>query len=328
MNRLEKTAQLALFDYLELEPKQALLIVAARDQAPVANLFRKVAEKAKSDVFILELPGNHDRRTLHSLFSRNFINTAEKVLVLAPRLDTASINWLRQQTRSRVVICPVMEEEAVQRSAKTDLRRLRERCRKIADILTIGKTIKVTSKAGAALEMSIHQHRGALEATPLQSGLMCTSMPTGRAYIAPISNTVNGELILNGVAGERNSSSAIITIKVMDGKIKMIRGGKEAMALRRRLRTSGAELVDGSVVKSKTGTARTVLEIGFGMNEFARLGQSELEDEKTLGTIHLGFGRRLGSAKLTEIVARGLITEPTVSIDSRTIMQDGKLMFE
>ncbi len=328
MNRLEKTAQLALFDYLELLPKHSLLLVAGREQAPVSGIFRKVAEKAKVEVFLLELPGNSGRHTLHSALSRSLINTADRVLVLAPNLDTPSINWLRQQTRSQVLICPPMEEEAVQRCAKTDLRRLRERCRKIADILTIGKTITLTSKSGTALEMSIHQHRGVMEAAPLNGDFPCTSMPTGRAYIMPAGNTVNGQIVLNGVAGERAASAAGIAMKVVDGKIKLIRGGREAVALRRRLRLSGAELLEAGGARVKTGTARTVLEIGLGMNEHARAGQSELEDEKILGTIHLGFGRRLGPLKTTEIVARGLIFEPTISIDSRTIMQDGKLLFE
>ncbi|MDZ7306326.1 MAG: hypothetical protein ONB49_04600, partial [candidate division KSB1 bacterium] len=192
MNRLEKTAQLALFDYFELAPKHSLLLVARREQATVAGIFRKVAERARVEVFLLEMPGNSGRRTLHSPLVRNLINTADQVVVLIPDLDTPSLNWLRQQTRSRVLICPPMEEEAVQRCARTDLRRLRERCRKIADILTIGKTITLTSKTGTALDMSIHQHRGALEAAPLNGDLPCTSMPTGRAYIMPVPNSVHG----------------------------------------------------------------------------------------------------------------------------------------
>ena len=325
MNRLEKAAQLSLFDCLDLKPKQSLLLVSTARQSPLAQVFRKVAHKAKLEVFFLEIPETPNKSPLLPSLSRNLLGAVDRIVLLAPHIDPESVNWLRQQTRSRVVIWPLLEEDAIARATHTDFRRLRERSRKLADILTIGRNLKVQIENGYVLEMNIHQRHGVIEAVPLASEQFCTSMPSGRAYIQPVTNSVNGEIFLQGIAGQHGHSNPTVNLKIVEGKITYIKGGKGAVELRRRLRSA---LSIAETEAAKPGDSRYLVEIGFGMNENAKMWQSELEDEKVLGTAHLGFGRRSGPGKTPEVAARGIIMNPTIIIDGREIMQNGKLMFE
>lgn len=327
MNRLEKAAQLALFDSLDLQPKQIVLLAATPKLSAAAQVFRKVAEKAHVEVFFLEIPQAHNKRPFLSPLARQLLNSVNHVVLLAPPLDADSMNWLRQQNASRVIIWPQLEEETIQRCAATDFRRLRERCRKLADILTIGRSLKLRLASGTEMEMTMNQRRGHIEAAPPNGEEYCCSLPSGRAYIVPQVSSVNGEALLHAVAGEASHRTQPIRIKVVDGRLKLIKGGKSSNGLRRRLRPA-AEAPDSAAVPGKSGSGRHVVEIGFGMNENARLGQSEMEDEKVQGTVHLGFGRRGTGGKPHEVLARGIILNPTIIIDGREIIREGKAMFD
>ena len=327
MKRLEKAVQHTLFDCLGLQPGQSLLVIAHSKQLELAHQFRKTAERNKLELFILELPSSHNKRPLFSLLSKSLIAVSDKVLLFCSHVDSESVMWLRQQKETPVVVWPHADEEKVIRCMDVDFRRLRERSRKVSDILTIGRTLTITSESGTSLEMSIHQRSGTLEMIPLDQNQFCASIPLGRAFITPVANSANGEILLDRVAGQRSSSSEAIVIKVLEGKLNQIRGGKGADGLRKRLRAPSTKS-ENPKKRTKSDTSRRFVEIGFGMNEIAKLGQNELEDEKVLGTAHVGLGRRDSSSKSIKALSKGIISNPTVSIDGREIMQKGKLMFE
>lgn len=326
MNRLEKAAQLALFDGLNVQPKQTVLLVAQPKLAPAAQIFRKVAEKERVEVLFLEIP-NHNKHPLISPLARNLITNVERVVLLVSYIDAESLHWLRHQSRSRVVVWSQLEEETILRCANVELKKLRERCRKLADILSIGRNITLRLESGQVLEMSIAQRRGHAEVLPVENEMFCTSLPWGRAFSSTQASTVSGEMLLNGIAGERGFSTQPIQIKFVDGKLTLIKGAKNANIMRRRLRATWttAESSDGA---AKPSVGRSCVEIGLGLNEHAKLGQSALEDEKVSGTVHLGFGRRSTPARPAEILVHGIVVNPTLIIDGREIMQKGKLTLE
>jgi leucyl aminopeptidase (aminopeptidase T) len=223
------------------------------------------------------------------------------------------LNWLRQQNRARVILFPQVDDEAILPSLETEQRPIRERCRKLADILTIGRNLQLAATNGTALTMPIGHARGKAEVTPFLAETFYAALPIGRAYLTPQIDSVQGEIFLDGVAGARGTATPAIYIKVVDGRIKLIKGGKMAETLRRQLRVQSAD-------------ARQVVEIGFGLNDKARLGNSEFEDEKVLGTVHLGFGRLPSGSKIPEIFARGILQAPTVTIDGKKIIEEGKVL--
>ncbi|MEK7728871.1 MAG: hypothetical protein AAB354_10690 [candidate division KSB1 bacterium] len=326
MNRLEKAAQLALFEGLDLQPKQTLLLVAQPKLAPAAHVFRKVAEKERVEVLFLEIP-NHNKHPLISPLTRNLIAHVERVVLLASYLDPESLHWLRHQSRSRVIVWPQLEEETIARCANSDLKKLRERCRKLADILTIGRNLTLRHESGLELELSLAQRRGHAEVLPLENEMFCASLPCGRAFSSTQASSVSGEMLLNGIAGERGFSTQPIHVKMVDGKLTLIRGAKNANIMRRRLRATWTTAESGDSA-AKPSVGRSCVEIGLGLNEHAKLGQSELEDEKVSGTVHLGFGRRSTPARPAEILVRGIVVNPTLIIDGREIMQKGRLTLE
>jgi leucyl aminopeptidase (aminopeptidase T) len=249
-----------------------------------------------------------------SVFSRTSLQAADLAIIILPKLDNESLNWLRQQNRTKVIVFSQIDDEAVLPSLETDQRQLRDRSRKLADILTIGRALQLTTKNGTALKMSIAQNRGSAEMVPLSPETYFVSLPLGRALVTPAASSVEGEIVLEYLAGSHSGTPSNVYLKVVDGRVTLIKGGKTANELRRRLRLAGAN-------------ARMVVEIGFGLNDQARLGNSEFEDEKVLGTAHLGFGRMPSASKIPEIFARGILQAPTATIDGKKIIEEGKVLF-
>jgi leucyl aminopeptidase (aminopeptidase T) len=314
LNKLEKAAKLVLIDGLELQPKQSILLVSDVKQTHAALAFHSVAAKAHVEINSLLLSSRPNGQPQLSSFSKNLIQAAEFAVALLAKPDADSLNWLRQQNRTRVILFPQIDDETIQPCLEADQRVIRERSRKLADILTIGRALQLTTANGTSLKMSIAHRRGNAEITPLLPDSYFAALPIGRAFLMPDINSVEGEIFLDGVAGTRGSLSSNIYLKVVDGRVTLIKGGKAADELRRRLRQAEA-------------SARMVVEIGFGLNDKARWGNSEFEDEKVLGTAHLGFGRLPSGSKISELFAKGIIQAPSVTIDGKKIIEAGKVLF-
>jgi leucyl aminopeptidase (aminopeptidase T) len=314
LNKIEKLAKLVLLDCLELQPKQSVLLVSEVKQTHAALAFHSVAAKAHLELISFSLAERPNGEPRLSPFSKNSIQAAELAIIILPKLDNDSLNWLRQQSRTKVIVFSPIDDETVLPSLETDQRQLRDRSRKLADILTIGRTLLLNTNNGTSLKMSIAQSRGSAEIIPLLSEVYYVSLPLGRAFVAPVANSVQGEIVLDDLAGIRTGASSCIHLKIVDGRITLIKGGKTANDLRRRLRLAGAN-------------ARMVVEVGFGLNDKARLGNSVFEDEKVLGTAHLGFGRPTSGSKIPEIFACGILQSPSVMIDGKKIIEEGKVLF-
>jgi leucyl aminopeptidase (aminopeptidase T) len=106
-----------------------------------------------------------------------------------------------------------------------------------------------------------------------------------------------------------------IRIAVRDGYAEEITGGPEARQLIALLEPHGRD-------------ARTVAEFGIGTNDRAKLTGVILEDEKVMGTIHIAFGdnKSMGGSVRVASHLDGLVKQPTVWFDDRTIMERGRFV--
>lgn len=313
MSTVEKAARFTLLEFLEMKPGQPLLLAADPRTAPISHTFRKVANAERLETMFLELPGLQKERTSLSEIFHKILQAVQTALVIRAAADPATINYLRTQTHTRVVLVAGATEESLRRCTETNYERLADRCRKLTDILTIGRTLKLTTAEGTDLKVSIAQMRGTAESVPLVGSYACGSLPPGRAFITPVSHSGQGVIVLPSVADQR-STMPPLRLAIRDGRITHIKGGQAAQVLRQLLRRGGAD-------------ARLVVEIGFGLNDRARLGESALEDEKVLGTMHIGFGNFTSTSKTPAVYARGIISAPSLTIDGQKIMREGQFTF-
>ena len=92
-------------------------------------------------------------------------------------------------------------------------------------------------------------------------------------------------------------------------------------------KTGKKEFAD--TLAAATGDKDKIAEFAIGLNPEAQFINDSLVDEKVLGTIHIAIGDNKGPAyggKNSSSIHWDLImTHPTVEIDGKTIMENGKL---
>jgi leucyl aminopeptidase (aminopeptidase T) len=106
-----------------------------------------------------------------------------------------------------------------------------------------------------------------------------------------------------------------LRVTVEDGLAVDFVGGKTAEILRNLIESVG------------TKSARNLAELGIGCNHAAKIIGVTLEDEKSLGTCHIALGSNAFFGGIVEagIHIDGVITAPTISLDSLCIMRNGQL---
>ena len=142
------------------------------------------------------------------------------------------------------------------------------------------------------------------------------NLPSGESFLMPEEGNSDGVLFIDAaVAGIGKIHSQPIKVVIKDGYAVEFSGGAEAK-----------ELESALIKFGKAGM--NVAELGIGTNHEASVSGNILEDEKVMGTIHVAFGNNIsmGGTCNVGIHIDGVVTQPTVFIDQKKIMENGKLL--
>jgi leucyl aminopeptidase (aminopeptidase T) len=216
----------------------------------------------------------------------------------------------------RVATFPGITKDVMIRGMNADYNKISKLTVKLKEILETGKSIRVTSALGTDISFSI-EGRNAYASKGLfhdkgESG----NLPTGEAFLAPVEGTSNGVFIVDGsMAGLGLIKNANIRIEVENGYAVKITGGILAKKLNQQLDAVGKE-------------ARNIAEFGIGTNDSAKLSGVLLEDEKVMGTIHIALGNNLSMGGKIDVPIHldGVVKKPTVYMDDKLLMKNGKLL--
>ena len=219
LSTVEKAARFALLELLEMKPGQPLLLAAEPRTAPISQAFRKVANAERLETIFLELSARAKNHAALPDIMHKILQVVEHALIIRSAADPLTINYLRAQTHTRVVLVAGADEASLGRCTETNHKRLSERCRKLADILTIGRTLKLTAENGTDFKVSIVQMRGTAESAPLNSSYICGSLPPGRTFVTPVAHSAQGVIVLQTVAGQSSGSTHPMHLVIRDGKI-------------------------------------------------------------------------------------------------------------
>ena len=213
---------------------------------------------------------------------------------------------------ARVATMPMITEEMMQRRAMlADYHAIKKLTMKIVARLDRASEVEATSPAGTELRLGIKGRRAYPDTGIIHEPGDFGNLPAGEAFIAPLEGTAEGLVVVDGsMVGTLREK---IRIKVEKGKAVEIRG-KRADKLVKMLTKAGKE-------------AFNLAEFGIGTNPNARLTGIVLEDEKVLGTCHIALGDNstFGGRVRAGIHVDGTFLRPTVRLDGRKIMEQGKL---
>jgi leucyl aminopeptidase (aminopeptidase T) len=216
----------------------------------------------------------------------------------------------------RVATFPGITEEVMIRRMNADYKKIAKLSIKLVEILSQGKKIKVTAPAGTDISFSIEGRKAIASKGLFHEKGESGNLPTGETYLAPVEGTANGVFVVDGsMAGLGLIKNANIKIEVENGYATKITGGVLAKKLTQQLDAVGKD-------------ARNIAEFGIGTNDSAKLSGVLLEDEKVMGTIHIALGNNvsMGGSVNVPLHLDGVVKKPTVYMDEKILMKDGKLL--
>lgn len=240
----------------------------------------------------------------------------ESDVVLAPTTYSITHTQARANACSkgaRIASMPGITKDTILRTLTIDYQQVAQLSKKIAGLLTIASKAELTSPSGTNMVFSL-KGRDAIADT----GLFLNpgdfgNLPAGEAFIAPQEGKSQGILVFEACFGDTPLKKPV-AFEVKKGKII------------RALTTSKTAKEIEAVLNKIGPKARNIAELGVGTNKMAKPGKGILEVEKIYGTCHVALGNNayFGGEVDVPYHVDGLIINPTLKLDNKTIIKNGK----
>lgn len=319
MSDLNKSSMIALRDCMNLKSNETLLVVTDNSTLSIGqSLFevgKSLAEEATLIVMqerkvngeeppfqIAELMGKYDA-------------------VICPTKKSLTHTAARRnacEKGARVATMPGITEKVMIRTMGADYIKIAERTYKLTEILDKGKMAHVTSDIGTDIYLPINGINAISSTGFVKEKGKYGNLPSGESFLMPEESKTEGIFVVDGsFASIGKIYDEPIRITVEKGFAVKIEGGEEADKLKAALEPLGKQ-------------AYNIAELGIGTNDQAIVTGEILEDEKVMGTAHIAVGNNMsmGGTCNVGIHVDGVFLNPTVKIDDRIILKNGKLMIK
>ena len=187
--------------------------------------------------------------------------------------------------------------------------------KKVARLFTLARKIKVRNRAGTDLDLRVVGRRGGAVTGLCKRPGEATGVPDIEAYIAPIEESTNGTLIIDGSTSVTGIVRQPIKIEFAQGRATEITGGREARVLLKILRDA------------QNRAAFNAAEFGMGLNPLAHIRGAIIEDEAAFGTAHIALGdnSKLGGKNKAPLHIDLVFKQACVELDGKTVLKDRRL---
>jgi hypothetical protein len=343
-NRDWSKAATNIFEALRIDSGDRLAVLYNSldgQKKSLADALAGLAKQRGIPIFseVLELPEGHDSTGLEARLCRFFEGTrpenrkffftaAKRHFGPARRAVHRLISVDPKKLYGYTISLAADDADIISDLAATSPNALWERGQKLKAILTESTKITITSKKGTNLTFDWEKDR--------RKYLVSAGFPHthedrwdnmgGEVYTAPLHETVNGRLVIDGAIANIGLVDGTIVVDIKNGKGSINRNDSTAPA--RQLDELDEEL-------NIYPCACVVGEFGIGTTPGLKLTGELLNDEKVEGTIHIAFGDSYsadGSGGENDCDAHTdcIILSPTVDmlIDGKGIrmMDEGKFL--
>jgi leucyl aminopeptidase (aminopeptidase T) len=301
---------------MKVKKNETVLVVTDEPQRSVGMALWAEARKVAKEALIVEIAPRDTNGAEPPAPVAALMGMAD--VVLCPTSKSLTHTDARRKAckkGARIATLPGVTEDSMRRTLSADYERIARLSKKIAKILTKGKSAHVTTATGTNLVMDIstrvcHEDTGLTH----KKG-ESTNLPAGEAYLAPLEGKSEGMLVVDGSMAGIGLLPRPLIIEVSKGYATKISGGPQASALKRLVKPFG-----------KAGL--NIAELGVGTNYKAKVTGLVLEDEKVLGTIHVALGDNTSMGGKVHVSSHldGVVLGPTLKIDGKLILDKGRLV--
>lgn len=251
-------------------------------------------------------------------------------------------NWqLEDRKTLRAIWTPGVTVDMFRRTAGIDYGLLQRRCDAIAKAMTGACSIHVTSPAGTSIFVPVTGRVPFRDDGNFTVGGTGGNVPAGEVFISPFPASAEGIIVFDGSISLNDRDIIVkepVKVVYKGGFITEIAGGEEAALLResieageRKAREFEAEGKLGPGEGEKYArNARSLGELGIGLNPAAEIRGNMLEDEKAFHTCHFAIGSNYDNDAEAMIHLDCLVRNPTIIVNypdgSNTVIEQGGIL--
>jgi aminopeptidase len=317
LTKLDSASQIAIRDCMGAKKDEKILVITDELKREIGLSLHENAIRLGFQSLLIEMKSGRINGEEPSPVIAELMQKFD--IVLCPTTKSLTHTDARRNASAngvRIATFPGITNEVMIRGMNADYNSISKRTVKLSEILESGNKIHVTSTIGTDITFSIVGRKAYASKGLFHASGESGNLPTGEAFLAPVEGTANGVFIVDGsMAGLGLIKNANIRIGVENGYATKITGGILAKKL--------------NVILDEVGKdARNIAEFGIGTNDSAKLSGVLLEDEKVMGTIHIALGNNvsMGGSVNVPIHLDGVVKKPTVWMDGKLLMKDGKLL--
>lgn len=324
---------MGLFDAaLTIGAEPTLVFQPKKSQLEFAHesVIAAIADEPEIVISISRLKLGKDRRGLQKPYSNGDINYDSILHYLLYGKKTVRGFWSPGVTRDIFVS-----------TLPIDYEQLKKTCSRLKKKLEGSLALQITSRAGTDLTIGTRGRQVFVDDGDFSRPGSGGNLPAGEIFISPELGVSEGVIVIDGSIACRRGviiTRTPITLEVEGGRVTAIKGKAEAeelletvtMAEKKALTMEKEGKLPAGMGETYACNARSLGELGIGLNPEASILGNMLVDEKVYGTCHIAIGSNYDGETPALIHLDGLIKKPTIEVISahgrrEKIMAEGKL---
>lgn len=317
MDKLMSAAMIAVKDCMAVKEEECVLVITDEPLRKIGYVLWEAARSLGAEAIITEIIPRKSNGEEPPSPVVELMKLTDVVLI--PTSKSLSHTESRRNASKagvRIATLPGINEDMMVRTLNADYELIAERSNKLAGIISRGSNVSITTEKGTDINLVIEGRDGHSDTGLNHNPGDFSNLPAGEAYVAPLEGKSSGIVVFDGsMAGVGKLSNEVIRVKVEEGFATEISGGKGAEKLL-------------SIMTPFGKFAFNLAELGIGTHDKALITGRVLEDEKAIGTIHIAFGDNKSMGGTVRVASHldGVVMKPTVAVDGKVIMEEGRLL--
>ena len=307
---LMKSATVAAKENLAVKPGEEVVVVVDNAHKKFGEVFAYVCKEIGANITMIEI----EETGRHGAEPPKPVAAALKAcdVFFMPTTYSLSHTVARKQANeagARGATLPGITEEIFRGPMQVNLKELYDITHRVERAMQGATQVRVTTPNGTDVTFSLEGRPPIPDDGDFTEPGKFGNLPAGEVFFAPLEGTMNGTLVIDSLGKIITEPSKVI---MKDGRLVEAYGQAEKLV----------EMLDAT-----DENARNIAEFGIGTNPMAKVIGNILEDEKVLGTVHFAWGNNtsFGGLNKSGIHIDGIFFKPTIEVDGKIIMKDGKL---
>lgn len=310
---LREIAKRMMVSCLNVRAGEQVLIVTDDKKLPIGTALYNAAQDLGAEALLMAMTPRQVSGEEPPAAAAAAMKAADVVIApMATSITHTRAKIEAAKAGARVATMPNITEDMFSQGAMTaDYDQVMDLTLRVTELLTKAATARI-EKDGCVLTLDLTGRPGIPSPGVYREKGQSGNLPSGEAYIAPLEDGSNGEMVIDGSMVGLGKLDEPLRVRVEGGKLKEITG-------------PGAEKLGVLLANDRNAT---LCELGIGTNHAARVTGIILEDEKAYHTVHIAFGTNIGfqGTNKADCHMDGVILNPTLYLDDQLILKDGEFV--